>query len=260
MNDLTVGRVLRAVRVRKGWRQVDVAVRATVSQQEVSLVERGNLEEVCIATLRRIGSALEVDLPLAPRWRGPELDRLLDAGHASLVDVVIRVLQAEAWEVLPEWTFNHYGERGSVDIVAWHAASRTLLIIEIKTRIVDVQDLLASHGRKARIGPLVLPGERGWEPLAIGRVLVLADSTTNRSAIARHGATFEAAYPARTRAIRAWIHQPNGPVAGVLFVRPTDQASSGSSGTRVRVERSPERCRRTNGVGTRGPDATLHQP
>jgi transcriptional regulator with XRE-family HTH domain len=220
MNDLTVGKVIRAVRRRKSWRQADVAIRAVVSQQEVSLVELGRLEEVCLRTLRRIGKALEIDLPLAPRWRGPELDRLLDADHAALVELVVRILRAEGWEVMPEWTFNHYGERGSVDVLAWHPDSRTLLIVEVKTSIVDVQDLLAAHGRKVRVAPLVVPGERDWRPIAVGAVLVVVDGTA-RKVIARHEATFANAYPARTREVKRWLRAPSGSIRGVLFLPPT---------------------------------------
>jgi transcriptional regulator with XRE-family HTH domain len=220
MNDLTVGRVIRAIRVRKGWRQADVAVRASVSQQEVSLIELGRLEEVCLRTLRKVGKALDVEVPLAPRWRGPELDRLLDADHAALVDAVIRILRADAWETLPEWTFNHFGERGSVDVVAWHPATRTLLIVEVKTRIVDVQELLATHGRKVRIAPLVLAEERSWRPATIGAVLVVPEGAA-RKVIARHPATFHSAYPARTREVRRWIQAPRGPLRGIAFLPAT---------------------------------------
>jgi transcriptional regulator with XRE-family HTH domain len=251
MNDLTVGRVIRAVRIRKGWRQVDVAVRASVSQQEVSLIELGRLDAVCLRTLRKVGTALEVDLPLAPRWRGPELDRLLDAEHAALVDAVIRILHADAWEALPEWTFNHYGERGSVDVVAWHPATRTLLIVEVKTRIVDVQDLLATHGRKVRIAPLLLADEREWRPTTVGALLVVPEGSV-RKVVARHAATFASAYPARTREVRQWLRVPRGPLRGIAFLPATSGASAEGGDPRTwttttsGTSRSRERRRRVD--------------
>jgi transcriptional regulator with XRE-family HTH domain len=260
MNDLTVGRVFRAIRIRKGWRQVDVAVRCGVSQQEVSLIERGRLEDVCMKTLRRIGRALEIDLPLAPRWRGPELERLLDADHAALVELVVRTLRNLDWEVIPEWTFNHYGERGSVDVLAWHAATRTLLIIEVKSRMVDVQDLLGSHGRKMRIAPLVVPGEFGWSPLAIGRVLVLPEGSTARDAVLRHAATFAATYPERNRRVRTWLERPDGPLSGVLFLRPTSRSGAPTRVARVRVTRPRPARVATNDDGAPEHDLTVDHP
>jgi hypothetical protein len=52
----------------------------------------------------------------------------------------------------PDASFSIYGERGVVDIVAWHAASRSLLIIELKTLLVDPQELVATMDRRVRLG------------------------------------------------------------------------------------------------------------
>ncbi|MGQ0608605.1 MAG: hypothetical protein ACT4OQ_09105 [Chloroflexota bacterium] len=76
---------------------------------------------------------------------------MLDADHAQLQSHWKGWLERHGWLVDAELTFNHYGERGSIDLYAWHPASRTLLVIEIKTAIVDVQSLLASVDRKVRI-------------------------------------------------------------------------------------------------------------
>ena len=54
MDDRTVGLVLRALRRRRGWRQIDLAVRAGCSQAVVSQVERGQLARSTLATLRRV--------------------------------------------------------------------------------------------------------------------------------------------------------------------------------------------------------------
>ena len=61
-------------------------------------------------------------------FRGAELDRLLDEGHAALLGAVARRLEALGWEVRPEVSFAVFGERGSIDLVAWHATSGTLLV------------------------------------------------------------------------------------------------------------------------------------
>jgi transcriptional regulator with XRE-family HTH domain len=41
MDDIRVGAAFRAVRIRRGWRQQDVADRAGVSRALISLIERG---------------------------------------------------------------------------------------------------------------------------------------------------------------------------------------------------------------------------
>lgn len=243
MDDRKAGAVIRELRRRKRWRQRDVGDKAHVSQQLVSLVELGRFEAVGLDKARAVAKALDATIELTPRWRGPELDRLLDAGHAALVEQVVGALQAVGWEVVVEWTFNHYGERGSIDVVGWREATRTLVVIEVKTRVVDLQDLLASTDRKARVATKLLPDERGWRPRSVGRLLVLPMTSTAHDALRRHGATLASAFQARTRAIRRWLSAPDGPISGVWLIRPTNSPGApggrtSPSGPRVRPPRS----------------------
>jgi hypothetical protein len=67
--------------------------------------------------MRRVASALEIDIEIVPRWRGSSVDRLVDRAHAGLVDGVVGRLDAAGFEVIAEWSFNHFGERGAVDVV-----------------------------------------------------------------------------------------------------------------------------------------------
>ena len=242
MDDRRAGAVIRELRRRKHWRQRDVADKAGVSQQLVSLVELGAFEVVGLDNVRAVAKALDATIELTPRWRGPELERLLDADHAALVEQVVDVLGG-GWEVIVEWTFNHFGERGSVDVIGWHVGSASLLVIEVKTRIVDLQALLAADDRKARLAAKLLPDERGWRPRAIGRLLVLPATSTAHDALRRHAAIVAATYPARTLEIQRWIAAPRGSIAGVWLLRPTNgagtaQAVRRAAGTRVMPPRS----------------------
>src|SRR2546423_12433966 len=94
MDDVAVGRVFRAIRLRLGWRQADVGAKSDVSQQEISEIERGQLERVALGRIRRVARVLEIRLPFAPRWRGGELDRLLDETHAAIVSYAVALLRA----------------------------------------------------------------------------------------------------------------------------------------------------------------------
>jgi transcriptional regulator with XRE-family HTH domain len=217
VDDIRVGLVFRAVRRAKGLRQADVAVRAGLSQQFVSDLERGRVGHMLVRCVRSVGAALEIEMPFGPRWRGPELDRLLDADHATIVGGVVAYLRQLEWTVLVEWSFNHYGERGSIDIVAWHPQFRALVVIEVKTSIVDLQDLLATQDRKVRIATTLLPREQGWRPAHVARIVVLADGSTTRSAVARHRSVLDAVLPARTVAIKGWLLAPKADIAGIWF-------------------------------------------
>lgn len=239
MDDLRVGTLARAVRHRLGWTQATVAARAGVSQKLVSLFECGRLELLTVRSARRIARALEIQLPFAPRWRGGDGVRLLDSDHSALVDHVVSLLAAAGWEVIVEYTFNHYGERGSVDVIGWHAATGSLLIVEVKSRLLDSQDTIASLGRKARIVPGVLQRERGWRPGRTGVVLALEALTSNRSAVARIQSTLAAAFPMRTRQVRRWLRAPAGHITGLWFVVPR----SGVTGKPIRTSRKRVRPR-----------------
>jgi transcriptional regulator with XRE-family HTH domain len=150
---------IRTLRIRRSWRQTDLASAADVSRALISLIERGHSDRVALSTIRRVAMALEARAEIALRWRGGELDRLLDAGHAALVEAVIRQLQrAGGWVVAPEASFSIFGERGSIDVLAWYERRRLLMVIEVKTELSDIQDLLmssianvASHRESARI-------------------------------------------------------------------------------------------------------------
>jgi hypothetical protein len=64
--------------------------------------------------------------------------------------------------VVPEVSFSIFGERGVIDVLAWHAATRTILVIELKTVIADVNELIGNVDRKRRLAPRVA-AERGWD-------------------------------------------------------------------------------------------------
>jgi hypothetical protein len=166
-----------------------------------------------------VASALEADLQLQVRWRGSQLDRLLDARHARLVGLVGAALAARGWSVEVEYTFNHYGDRGSVDLIAWRLDCAVLLLVEVKTRVVDVQDLLASMHRKRRVVPLVWRAERGTRPARVGSILVLPDATVHRSVVARHSTIFDLSLPGRTRDVSRWLDRPDSALSAIWFVR-----------------------------------------
>lgn len=239
MDDRKVGRILRAVRQRRGLRQAGVAANAGLSQSVVSKLERGRLDVVGLETLRRVALELDVSIVISATWQGGQGDRLLDRAHAAVVDRVIETLKALDWEVAAEFSFNHFGDRGSVDVLAWHAARRVLLIIEVKATLTDLQALLLSLSRKLRVVPDLAREELGWNAEHVARLVVIAGTTANRSVVSRHAATFDASFPARSREILSWLRRPVGPLAGVWFV------STSSLGSRTSVPRA--RIRRKTG-------------
>jgi transcriptional regulator with XRE-family HTH domain len=242
VDDLRVGALARAIRHRLGWTQRQLGRRAGVSQGLVSLMERGHLDWLTVRSARRIAAVLEVQLPFVPRWRGGDAVRLLDAGHSAVVEHLVRTLRSRGWHAVVEYTFNHFGDRGSVDVLGWHPDRRALLILEVKTRLLDVQATLAVLDRKARVVPALVRGERGWNPIHLGVVIAMPGITANRSAVSRHAATFASTHPTRSLAVRRWIRHPAGRMNGLWFVSESNlvRGTGGQTGRkRVREPKQP---------------------
>ena len=225
MDVIRLGRQYRALRMRRQLRQDDVSERAGVSRSEIGRAERGEADRLRLATLYRIATALGARLEIRLTWNGEALDRLLDAGHASLVEAIVARLKNWGWECAVEVSFNVWGERGSIDLLAFEPLSQSLLVVEVKSVVPDVQATLMTLDRKARLAP-ELARERGWNPVRVGRLLVIGESRTSRRRVQAHRAIFDAALPARGIAVRDWLRAPGGrpPLAGLIFLssgRPT---------------------------------------
>ncbi|HEX7474017.1 MAG TPA: XRE family transcriptional regulator [Candidatus Limnocylindrales bacterium] len=218
MNDPRVGAAFRALRRRRRWRQVDVAAAANVSQPFISKLERGQIGDVNVDTLRSVAATVEASLVIDVRWQGGALDRLLDERHASLLGATVDLLAPLAWGTEVEVTYSHFGERGSIDILAFHAQSGVALVIEIKTELVSIEATLRKLDEKVRLAGTIARERFEWRPAAVARMLVLPSTSTERRRVARHAAVLDAALPLRYDDLRAWLRRPAGPVNGLLFV------------------------------------------
>jgi transcriptional regulator with XRE-family HTH domain len=233
-----LGLSIRALRRRRDWTQADLGRRVGVSGSVVSRIERGSVGRITVRRLEAVLEALGARLHLKVLWQGEELDRLLDRNHATMVDAVLRFVGSHGWIAIPEVTFAIWGERGSVDILAWHPATRTLLVIEIKTVVPDIQATAIGIDRKARIAP-ELARERGWVPRTMGRLLVLPADRTARRRVDAFAATFDRVLPLRTAAVKRWLSEPTGAMAGILFLSGLPVAQA-----RQRIRRSSTRAER----------------
>lgn len=189
-------------------------------------------------TLVAVASALGATLAIRLMWHGEALDRLLDAGHAEIVERILAMLRLPGWEVATEVSFNVRGERGSIDILAFHAATGSLLVIEVKSVVPDMQAMLYGLDRKERLAGEIAR-ERGWRVTSVSRLLVLPDDRTARRRVASHEATFRVALPGRTAAVKRWLGAPIGRLAGILFLPDVQQASARHRVATARVRNDP---------------------
>jgi hypothetical protein len=168
--------------------------------------------------LERIAETLGGRLGLDFRWQGEALDRLLDEDHAVIVGAVASLYRAAGWTTALEVSFSVYGERGSIDLLAWHPPTGRLAVNEIKASVPEAGRTVMTLDRKARLAPGIAR-ERGWRSTGVARFLILPDTATARRRIDRHAATFRTAFPTGTVASRAWIRDPRGaPPSGLIFL------------------------------------------
>ena len=107
-----------------------------------------------------------------------------------------------------ETTFNIRGERGSIDVFGFHLPTGTVVVIEVKSVVPDVQATLLVLDRKTRLAREIAR-QLGWTARAVARVLVVGDGRTTRRRVASHRAIFAAAFPHRTIAVKRWLRSPD---------------------------------------------------
>ena len=240
MDSIRIGRACRALRIRRRWRQQDLADAVGVSRQLISKLESGRIDDVQLGTVRRMVEGLGASIDVGIRWHGEGLDRLLDAAHAGLVEEVVRRFQDVGWETIVEASYAIRGERGSIDVFALHRPTATILITEVKSVVPDSQATIHATDRKLRLAPEIAR-ERGWPCRLVSRLLVVGESTTARRRVELLDATYRSAFPARGRSIGAWLRGPSGALSGLWFL---PFASPGGTTNRVTGR---QRVRRPSG-------------
>jgi transcriptional regulator with XRE-family HTH domain len=223
VHDRELGVALRTMRTRRGWRQEDLARVAKASREMVGRIERGHADSVALGDLRRVTAALDGRLDTVVRWHGGDLGRLLSARHSAMHEsMALQLGSLRDWRFEPEVSFSIYGERGVIDILGWNAVARALLVIELKTEFVDMNETMGTLDRKDRLA-VVIARERGWNPATTSVWLVVADGRT----------------------VRGWLNRPVGRVQALSFL-PNDAVVPVRSGlgparrvSRVRPRRDP---------------------
>ncbi len=237
VDDQRMGALLRAIRVQRRRRQQDMAQAAGVSPASISRAERGAMSGLTLGSVRSIAAAYGVRVELQPRWRGGDLDRLLAAGHSAMHDVLARKLARHpGWQVTHEATYAFGAERGAIDALCWHPGARLLLIIELKTQVVDVNELLSAMDRRRRLARR-MAADRGWigarkedadavsDPsvarakvreehgITVATWVLLAEGRTNRRRAAAHAAVLSESFPGTRERLAAILRDPVREVA-----------------------------------------------
>ncbi|MGZ6259156.1 MAG: hypothetical protein ACXWQ6_11885 [Candidatus Limnocylindrales bacterium] len=154
--------------------------------------------------------------------RGGAVDRLVDERHATLVGAIVGDLCRVGWSVEIEVTYARYGERGAIDVLAFHRETNALLVVEVKSELASLEATLRRLDEKARLGPVVASERFGWAATSASRLLVLPETTTSRDRLAAHAAILDSSFPLRGVEVRRWLRRPEGRVAAIRLLRPAN--------------------------------------
>jgi transcriptional regulator with XRE-family HTH domain len=184
---VAIGRLLRMVRIRRGWRQCDVAVKARLSPAVIGRHENGAVGS--LAALERHAAVFGLRPELRLLGRSGQLARLADEEHAAMVEVTAAWFRAAGFAAETEASFSEWGERGRIDLLAFDAPTATLVIVEVKTQLLDLQNLFGALNVKERLVPNIAE-RRGWPVRRRVTVLSVAATVANREIVRTHPALF----------------------------------------------------------------------
>lgn len=180
-------------------------------------------------TVREIAAVLDVRVDVVPRWRGGDLDRLLSRRHSMLAEhVASLLLDHSGWAAVPEVSFSIYGERGIIDQLAWHEAAAHLLVVELKTEFVDINEALGTLDRKVRLARTIAAG-RGWNPSMVSVWLIVSDTRTNRRHAAEHATLLGSRFKLDGRQFGAFLRNPREATTGLAFMTNANPRSTGQT-------------------------------
>jgi len=202
----TVGAALLASRKERGWSQARLAAESGVPQTVISSIERATHANPPLETVKRLCTALDAELVVEVRpTRVVGKSDQRDPAHAACVAGTRRILERAGWTTASEVEIVTGRARGFIDLIAFDAATRRLLVIEVKTEIRDVGGLERQVGWYLREA-WATARRLDWKPRSVSGVVVcLATAAVDAVALANRE-ELAAAFPIRGRAVRAVLN------------------------------------------------------
>lgn len=208
-----LGRVASMVtdnRRRLGWSKADLGRRTGMSAQMVGAVEAAGANpslRVLVALLDGLGLDVElvargqpVVLTATPRQR--DAAHAVCSGHAQR-----RIETLEGWDLRREVRIDSGRYHGWIDLLAFHAESGTLVIIEIKTSIDDLGGIERNMDWYVREAPSVA-SRLGWDARVILPWLLVLATDEVEARLRANRVVVDAAFPVRAPAMTAILADP----------------------------------------------------
>jgi len=197
---MSFAQLCREMRALLDITQGELASAVGVSRSHIAGIEMGKANPT-LDLVSRIGAALGLELQLIadpPMIIEPRPTSLV---HSHCSGYVGRRLGRDGWLVKREVEVVHGRWHGWVDLLAFHPATRALVIVEIKTRLDDVgavERQLSWYEREARGLATVL----GWRPARVHSWLLVLASEEVEIAVRRQRAILSEGFPVRAAEMR----------------------------------------------------------
>lgn len=188
------------------WSQRELSRRSGVQQSMISRIEGAKLTDPPLATIavliETMGGRLriEVDAPFLGERR-----QQLDAVHSRMSGFVARRLESRGWRVATEVEVGGNRARGWIDLLAFDASSRLVIVIEIKTEIHDlgrIDRTLGWYEREAWAAARRL----GWRPGSVTGCLLLLATQQNDADVRHNRESLDRLFPLRARMLTTLVN------------------------------------------------------
>ncbi|HXG39608.1 MAG TPA: helix-turn-helix transcriptional regulator [Candidatus Limnocylindrales bacterium] len=197
-----VGEEIRALRLRAGIRQADLARAIGVDRAVISRLEAGD-GRVSARTKARaaalLGAAYRQQLfPVGEPY-------LVDGAQARIVERLLE-LRHRRWRAIPEAPVPGDGRRSTdVRLECWP----DIVLVEVETHVRRLEEVVREcHTKRAAVAADVPPGWR------VHAALVLPPTRHHRALVRTHRETLASAFPVPDRTLRAALVAPAGPWPG----------------------------------------------
>lgn len=188
-----LGGEVRAVRLRRGQTQQQVADAAGISRTAESAIERGLGSGQAMDTWQRV--ALAAGRPLIVGLERDRLEETADAGHLGIQELVLRLGRRAGFAGAFELATRATEAWRSTDVGLRDDRRRLLVLVECWNTFGDIGAAARSSERKRAEAAMFAIALGGEHPHRVAMCWVVRATKRNRALVARYPEVFRSRFP-----------------------------------------------------------------